>query len=70
MPWTDSTHATFQGTLAALRRMCGRYPAGAGRFYVEDKANSPAVIDALRHELGGIIPVLPEGGQVRARLRL
>src|SRR3954471_18005160 len=55
-------HASFQETLVAIRQMTRRYP-GATRILVEDKANGAAVIDTLRHEIGGIIAVDPEGGK-------
>ncbi len=31
---------------------------------VEDKANGPAVIQSLRHEISGFVEVNPEGGKV------
>src|SRR5579863_1971731 len=31
---------------------------------VEDKANGPAVISALQHEISGLIAVNPEGGKL------
>ena len=31
---------------------------------VEDKANGPAVIQSLRHEIAGFVEVNPEGGKV------
>ncbi|HXG71029.1 MAG TPA: phage terminase large subunit, partial [Gemmatimonadaceae bacterium] len=55
-------HASFQETLAAIRQMRDRYPA-ATRILVEDKANGAAVIDTLKHEIGGIIGVTPQGGK-------
>ncbi|MEO5895406.1 MAG: hypothetical protein ABIS06_06865 [Vicinamibacterales bacterium] len=30
---------------------------------MEDKANSSSIIDTLKHEIGGIIAVTPEGGK-------
>ena len=55
-------HASFQQTLKAIRDMKRRYPS-ASTILVEDKANGSAVIDTLKHEIGGIIPVNPEGGK-------
>ena len=55
-------HASFQETLTAMRRMVQRYPKAA-RILVEDKANGSAIIDTLKHEIGGIIAVTPEGGK-------
>lgn len=54
--------ASFQETLTAMRRTIKQYP-NAGRILVEDKANGSAVIDTLKHEIGGIIAVTPEGGK-------
>jgi predicted phage terminase large subunit-like protein len=54
--------ASFQQTCAAIRAMSARYPQ-AHAILIEDKANGPAVVDALRQELPGIIPVNPEGGK-------
>jgi phage terminase large subunit-like protein len=34
---------------------------------IEDKANGPAVIQMLGHEIPGLIPVTPEGGKMRVR---
>ena len=31
---------------------------------MEDKANGPAVISALRHDVTGLIAITPEGGKV------
>jgi phage terminase large subunit-like protein len=31
---------------------------------VEDKANGPAVIQALRHDISGLVAITPEGGKV------
>ena len=36
----------------------------AGRKLVEDKANGPAVISALQHDVSGLIPITPQGGKV------
>ena len=36
----------------------------AGLKLVEDKANGPAVIQALRHEISGLVAVVPDGGKV------
>lgn len=52
----------FTDTVAAFRALAERWP-GAARKLVEDKANGPAVIDALRHTVPGIIPVEPDGSK-------
>lgn len=54
----DQVHArlSFTDTVAAIRRMSERWPQAIVKL-IEDKANGPAVINALRSEVGGIIPV-------------
>lgn len=58
----DKRHMDFPETLRAIRAMAARYPR-ARPIYIEDKANGPAVISMLRHEIPGILPVNPEGGK-------
>ena len=53
---------TFTETLAAVRSMSDRWPEAALKL-VEDKANGTAVIDTLRNEIPGIVPVEPQGGK-------
>ncbi|MBD5430131.1 phage terminase large subunit [Lactobacillus sp.] len=66
MPGDVHKRMTFTETLAAIREMTARYPQ-ANAKYIEDKANGSAIIDTLKDEIGGIIPVEPEGGkEVRA----
>jgi predicted phage terminase large subunit-like protein len=50
-------------TLGAVRRLSGQWPAAHLKL-VEDKANGPAVIQSLRHEIGGFVEVNPEGGKM------
>jgi predicted phage terminase large subunit-like protein len=57
----DTEHRTFVETLAAMRRMAERVPCP--EKLVEDKANGPAVIDTLKNEIPGLIPVTPSGGK-------
>ena len=52
----------FPETLRAIRAMKERHPA-ARAVLVEDKANGPAVIQMLRREMPGVLPVTPEGGK-------
>lgn len=61
----DQTRARldFPATLDAIRATTARWPQAVAKL-IEDKANGPAVIAALRHEIPGIIPVNPEGGKV------
>lgn len=53
---------TFTETLAQFRLLCERWPMATAKL-VEDKANGTAVIDMLRREIPGIIPVEPQGGK-------
>lgn len=53
----------FPGTVAAIRQMTAKWPAAAAKL-VEDKANGPAVIASLQHEIPGLIAVNPEGGKI------
>lgn len=53
----------FPTTLQAIRNMKKKHPQ-ASTILVEDKANGPAIISMLHKEMGGIIPVKPEGGKV------
>jgi predicted phage terminase large subunit-like protein len=56
----------FPATVQAVRSMSAKYP-DAYTILIEDKANGTAVIDTLKNEITGIIPVEPEGGkEVRA----
>ena len=55
-------HLSFQRTCAAIHALVSRYPR-TGAVYIEDKANGPAVIDALQHQVPGLIAVNPEGGK-------
>lgn len=54
--------ADFPTTLQMVLRMVARYPE-ADAVLVEDKANGPAVLQTLRREVGGLIPVTPAGGK-------
>ena len=47
---------SFTATLDAFKLMCAKWPQASVKL-VEDKANGAAVIDTLRKEIGGIIPV-------------
>jgi predicted phage terminase large subunit-like protein len=53
----------FPETLAAVKRVSKKWPK-AGLKLVEDKANGPAVIQALHHEISGLVAVVPDGGKV------
>ena len=54
---------TFGETKAAIRSMAAKHPT-AHRKFIEDKANGSAIIDDLKLEISGMIPVEPEGGKV------
>jgi predicted phage terminase large subunit-like protein len=58
---------SFTETLQAMRNVRAAYPY-ATLTLVEDKANGPAVMNVLRNELGGLVPVEPFGSKLaRAR---
>lgn len=59
----DLERRDFPSTLGAVRRFSQRHPRTTAKW-VEDKANGPAVIATLRHEIPGLIAVNPEGGKV------
>lgn len=54
---------TFSETLQAVRDLTKAHPEATAKL-VEDKANGTAVIDTLKREIPGMIPVEPEGGKV------
>ena len=57
---------SFTATCQQVQRMAARWPQATATL-VEDKANGPAVIDALRSTVAGLVPVQPQGGkEVRA----
>jgi predicted phage terminase large subunit-like protein len=53
---------SFTDTVTAFRAMTAKWPQAAAK-YVEEAANGAAVIDTLRQEIGGIVPVKPEGSK-------
>lgn len=54
---------SFTETLNAMRQLSAKWPQTI-RKLVEDKANGTAVMDVLRKEIHGLIPVEPMGGKV------
>lgn len=54
---------SFTETLDAIRALSAKWPQ-THRKLVEDKANGTAVIDVLKKEIHGIVPVEPFGGKV------
>lgn len=53
----------FPATIQSIRNICAKYPEAAVKL-VEDKANGSAIIQTLQGQIGGIVPVNPEGGKV------
>lgn len=60
-------HWSFTESCAMVKSLAERcaqkFPRTAPRILIEDKANGPAIIDALKHEVSGIIPVEPDGSK-------
>ena len=57
---------SFTETLDAIRNMSKLYPQATVKL-VEDKANGPAIIDTLKQEISGIMPVSPGADSKEAR---
>lgn len=53
----------FVGACQAVRDLSARWPQATAK-YVEDKANGPAIMSALRRIVPGLIPVEPDGSKV------
>lgn len=53
----------FPDTMRAIRTINAKYPDN-NAILVEDKANGPAIISSLRHEIPGIIAIEPKGSKV------
>lgn len=52
----------FTESCQAMLDLTARWPQAIGKL-VEDKANGPAILNALRAKIGGLIPVEPEGSK-------
>ena len=52
----------FTATCQAIKDMSAKWPQAVAKF-VEDKANGPAVMNALGTQLVGLIPIEPEGSK-------
>lgn len=52
----------FNETCAAIETMSAKWPQAVAKF-IEDKANGPAVINALQGRIVGLIPIEPEGSK-------
>lgn len=60
-------HLSFSKTTHRIRLMQAKHPKVRGVF-IEDKANGPAIIDSLRHDIAGLIPVSPDRASKEARV--
>lgn len=65
-PYWCHKRLTFTQTLNEIRSMTKRYPHATTKL-VEDKANGPAIIDTLKKEIPGIIPISPGADSKEAR---
>lgn len=54
---------SFPATLTAIKTLSAKWPRARAKL-VEDKANGPAVIATLKHDVAGLIAVNPQGGKV------
>lgn len=53
----------FTASKAAVLAMCVRHPETSA-VLIEDKANGPAVLDALRDDVPGLVPIEPDGSKI------
>ena len=58
----DTVFVLDAETCQQIASMSARWPQATAKL-VEDKANGPAVIDALHAQVPGLIPVNPQGGK-------
>ncbi len=63
LPYRMHERMDFGPTKRAIKSCHAAYPQ-AHAILIEDKANGPAIISELRHEIAGIIAVDPEGGKL------
>lgn len=56
----------FVTTISQLKSFIAKHPRATTRL-IEDKANGPAIISSLKHEISGLIPVNPKSSK-EARL--
>lgn len=59
----DWGRKSFTETRDAIRKQVFKWPK-MFRILVEDAANGPAVLDELRSEIPGMIPIKPQGGKI------
>lgn len=58
---------SFSQSVHAVRELSAKWPSAVMKL-IEDKANGSAIIDVLKRDIGGIIPVTPtESKQARAQ---
>ena len=55
--------ASFVDTCRAIEALGARYPQTRA-VLIEDAANGPAVVNALHHQIRGLLAVRPEGGKI------
>ena len=58
----DHRRMGFAETMKAIRAMSDKWPNARSK-YIEDKANGTAIIEMLKDEISGIVPVNPDGGK-------
>ncbi|MGE7988941.1 phage terminase large subunit [Lysinibacillus fusiformis] len=58
----DHRRMGFADTMKAIRAMSDKWPNARSK-YIEDKANGTAIIEMLKDEISGIVPVDPDGGK-------
>lgn len=56
-------HLNMPDTVREILRLRAMYPKCPATL-IEDKANGSAIVQVLRHDIAGIIPITPEGGKV------
>jgi len=56
-------HMGISDTMRSIRTLTAKHPRARAKL-VEDKANGTAVIELLRKEISGLIPIDPQGGKV------
>lgn len=54
--------ATFSESCQMMLNLTAKWPQAIAKL-VEDKANGPAIMNALRAQVGGMIPIEPEGSK-------
>lgn len=59
----DRARRDFPSTVKAVHRVSEKWP-DCDRKWIENKANGKAVIDTIKDEVSGLIPVEPEGSKV------